>query len=210
MAFPVPITSLLTGASVRQLAYWRRRTAAAAPLLVPAAKESGRYLYSWADIVALRTIVYLREEKSLPKIRRAVEKLRNLDADDWEHLSNYRLVRTGGTIVVKIQAGGLYDLEAAPGTVLPDVLMEDVLGPFEAKGRDVPPLPNPRPNIAVDPHVLDGYPVVRGSRVPFDVVAGLAEDGYEAADIVELYPSVDADAIADARDFAEQVAEVAA
>jgi hypothetical protein len=93
VAFPVPIASVLTGATVAQLAYWRRDTASAPALLVPEGKRSGRFLYSWADIVALRSIVYVRSEKSLPRIRRAVDTLRQLEADEWTHL---RLNRTHG------------------------------------------------------------------------------------------------------------------
>jgi DNA-binding transcriptional MerR regulator len=90
VAFPVPIASVLTGATIAQLAYWRKETSSAAALLVPEGKRSGRYLYSWADVVALRSIVYLRSEKSLPRIRRAVATLRRLEADEWTHLLDTR------------------------------------------------------------------------------------------------------------------------
>jgi DNA-binding transcriptional MerR regulator len=111
VAFPVPIASVLTGATVRQLAYWRKRTRTAAPLLVPEGKRGGRYLYSWADVVALRSIVYLRQEKSLPRIRRAVATLRQLEAEEWTHLAAYRLISTRSSILVQTPAGQLLDLE---------------------------------------------------------------------------------------------------
>jgi uncharacterized protein (DUF433 family)/DNA-binding transcriptional MerR regulator len=209
MAFPVPIASVLTGATVPQLAYWRRRTNSAEPLLVPEGRRAGRYLYSWADVVALRSIVYLRQEKSLPRIRRAVDRLRQLEAADWKHLSAYRLISTESTIVVQTPSGQLLDLERQPGTVLEEVLMRDVLGPFQtSSGRSVPPLERPRPRITVDPSVLGGYPVIAGSRVPFDVVAQLAEDDLEPAEIIAIYPSVDPESIDDATWFAGQVAAV--
>ncbi len=209
MAFTVPIASVLSGASTRQLGYWRRRTAAAEPLLVPFAQRGGRYLYSWADVVALRSIVYLRQEKSLPRIRRAVRSLRQLEEADWAHLSQYRLVRTTETIVVVTPKGEILDLERAPGTVLEEILMADVLGPFEANGSQVPALPQPRPYLSVNPGVLGGYPVVAGSRVPFHVVAALADEGAHASEIVATYPSVDPRGVHDAQEFAHQVALVA-
>jgi uncharacterized protein (DUF433 family)/DNA-binding transcriptional MerR regulator len=209
--FPVPIASVLTGASVRQLAYWRKRTPSAPPLLVPSARRSGRYLYGWGDIVALRSIVYLRQEKSLHKIRRAVETLRHLEAEEWEHLSRYHLVSTPNTIVVQTPDGQLLDLEQVPGAVLDETLMADVLDPFETKDGDlVPALRRPRPHLLVDPQVLGGYPVIAGSRVPFDLIAGLADEGSKPAEIIEMYPSVDRRAIPDAREFAHQVALAAA
>lgn len=211
MAFPVPIASVLTGASPRQLAYWRKATASAPPLLVPAAKRSGRYLYSWSDVVALRSIVYLRQEKSLHKIRRAVGTLRTLEAGEWDHLARYHLVSTPTTIVVKTPAAQLLDLEHKPGTVLEEILMADVLEPFETQeGTAVPAMRAPRPHLVIDPHLLGGYPVIAGSRVPFDLVAGLADEGAKPAEIVQMFPSVSKRAIPDAREFARQVARVAA
>ena len=208
MAFPVPIASVLSGASVDQLAYWRKRTPSARPLLVPEAKRSGRFLYSWSDVVALRSIVYLRQEKSLPRVRRAVELLRALEANEWEHLARYTLISTKTSILVRTPSGQLLDLEHQPGTVVSEILMRDVLAPFSTRsGRDVPGLENPHRLLAVNPRVLAGYPVIAGTRVPFDVVAGLADDGVPTAEIIEMYPSVDPDSIDDARDFAEQVAK---
>jgi len=210
MAFPVHLASALSGATVNQLAYWRKTTASSEPLLVPSAAKSGRFLYSWADVVALRTIVYLRQEKSLPRIRKAVATLARLEESDWEHLAGYRLIGTPATIVVQTPNGLLMDLEKEPGTMLERVLMRDILEPFETvDGRSVLALLNPKPHLSVDPGILGGYPVIAGTRVPYDVVAGLAEDGYSGADIVELYPSVAAAAVADAAEFAGVVAAAA-
>lgn len=210
MTFPVPITCVLSGATVDQLAYWRKTTPSAPPLLVPEFKRSGRFLYSWSDVVALRSIVYLRQEKSLPRVRRAVELLRSLESDQWEHLAHYTLIGTPSSILVRTPAGQLLDLEQQPGTVLEEVLMRDVLDEFTTRdGRVVPALETPRRGLTVDPRVLAGYPVITGTRVPFDVVASLAEDGMQTAEIVQLYPSIDPDSVGDARDFAEQVATAA-
>jgi len=210
VAFPVPIASVLTGATIAQLAYWRKETHSAPPLLVPEGKRSGRYLYSWADVVALRSIVYLRSEKSLPRIRRAVATLRQLEADDWTHLGSYTLISTERTILVRTPKGQLLDVGQHPGTVLLETLMRDVLEPFETRtGRVVPALKRPRPHITVDPGVLGGYPVLAGTRVPFDAVAALVHDNLEPAEIAAIYPSAGHEGILDAVDFAEQVAAVA-
>ena len=210
MAYPIPLTAALSGATVDQLAYWRRHTASHPPLLEPGAKRSGRYLYSWADVVALRSIVYLRQVKSLPRIRRAVQTLRSLEPGEWGHLASYKLAATGTSIVVVTPRGEVLDVEQHPGTVMDEVLLRDVLNGFEREdGRRVPAMARPRDHITVDPGVLGGYPVVSGTRVPFDVVAGLADEGYSEAEIIELYPSVKAVSIADAQSFAQDVAAAA-
>ena len=210
MAFPVPLAVTLSGATVDQLAYWRRPTPNHPPLLEPDAKRGGRYLYSWADVVALRSIVYLRQERSLPRIRNAVAALHRLEADDFEHLAAYKLVRTGDSILVQTDTGNVIDLEAHPGTVMQEALLADVLRGFSTEdGRRVPPLEAPRPQLSVHPRVLGGYPVVAHTRVPYDVVAGLADDGYSEAEIIELYPSVRAGSVSDAQTFAQEVARAA-
>jgi uncharacterized protein (DUF433 family)/DNA-binding transcriptional MerR regulator len=210
MAFPVPLAVTLSGATVDQLAYWRRRTPSHPALLEPDAKRSGRYLYSWADVIALRSIVYLRQDKSLPRIRAAVQTLARLQADEWTHLSRYKLASTGDSIVVVTPRGEILDVGKQPGTILDEVLLGDVLGVFQtADGRSVPSLPQPRDHLSVDPGVLGGYPVVTGTRVPYDVIAGLADDGYDEAEIIEMYPSVRGAAVADASAFAKEVAAAA-
>lgn len=94
--------------------------------------------------------------------------------------------------------------------VLQEILMRHVLGQFKTRsGRTVPALESPRPQITVDPGVLGGYPVISASRVPFDVVAQLAEDDLTPEEIAAIYPSVHPSAIADATDFAAQAAAAA-
>ncbi len=88
--------------------------------------------------------------------------------------------------------------------------MEDVLGPYEANGVRVPALAQPRQHLAVHPRILEGYPVIAGSRVPFHIVAALADEGAKPAEIVEIYPSVDPAGVPDAQDFARDVARAAA
>ncbi len=210
MAYPITLTAALSGATVDQLAYWRRHTASDPPLLEPDAKRSGRYLYSWADVVALRSIVYLRQVKSLPRIRRAVQTLRSLEPGEWGHLANYKLAATGTSIVVVTPNGDVLDVDEHRGTVMDATLLGDVLGKFEREdGRTVPAMARPKDNLSIDPGVLGGYPVVAGTRVPFDVVAGLADEGYSDAEIIELYPHVRAASIEDARSFAQDVAAAA-
>jgi uncharacterized protein (DUF433 family) len=158
---------------------------------------------------ALRSIVYLREEKSLPEIRRAVRQVRGFESGQWVHLSQYALARTSESIYVRRPDGEILDLERSPGAILDETLMADVMAPFEARGNIVPSLEHPRDHLVVDPDILDGFPVVSGSRVPFHLVASLADEGAEPAEIIEIYPSVDPSGIADAQEFARQVQSAA-
>jgi DNA-binding transcriptional MerR regulator len=73
-SFPVDLTSVLTGASVGQLRYWRRKNR----LLVPELYARPA-LYSFRDLLALRTVVRLRRTHSLRAIRTAFGNLREFD-----------------------------------------------------------------------------------------------------------------------------------
>lgn len=46
------------------------------------------------------------------------------------------------------------------------------------------------PRIALDPAVLAGKPVVRGTRISVEFVIGLMADGWSEADILSNYPGV--------------------
>jgi uncharacterized protein (DUF433 family) len=52
-----------------------------------------------------------------------------------------------------------------------------------------------RPRIALDPDVLAGKPVVRGTRLSVEFVIGLLADGWSEADIIENYPGLSRDDI---------------
>ncbi len=46
------------------------------------------------------------------------------------------------------------------------------------------------PRIALDPNVLTGKPVIRGTRLSVEFIIGLMADGWSEADILENYPGI--------------------
>ncbi len=44
--------------------------------------------------------------------------------------------------------------------------------------------------VVVDPAVLAGKPIVRGTRLSVDFIIGLLADGWSEADILENYPDL--------------------
>lgn len=51
------------------------------------------------------------------------------------------------------------------------------------------------PRILIDPEVLVGKPVIRGTRLAVEFVIGLMADGWTEADILEGYPGITRDDI---------------
>lgn len=201
MAYPAHMAAALSGATLSQLAHWRRATPSGA-VLVPEISATRPIRYSFRDVVALRTCVFLRRARSLQKIRRAIGNLRGLG--ELGHLSEYSLVAEGSSIVL-VEQDEAIDLVEKPGQQLM-AEMNDVLQPFvNRRYVEIPALFKPRPRIVIDPGVRLGHPVIAGTRVPFENVADLVADGVPVDQIRDYYPDVDAGAASEALDFAEYV-----
>lgn len=111
----------------------------------------------------------------------------------------------GHDIVLRISADEAIDLTGSRGQGLL-VQMVDIFGPFvNMQAEDVVDLRRPKPGISVDPEIRGGFPVVEGTRVPYDLVSSLLDDGLDIAAISDLYPSVSVDAARGAADFARYV-----
>lgn len=203
MAFPVELTSVLTGATVWQLRRWR-----STGLLVPEASPSDPPLYSFRDIVALRTVTRLRAETSLQKIRAAFTRLPTYDLTD--HVSQYMFATHGKSIAVQTDEGWL-DLVSKPGQYELHTL-GDVYAPFVTnRGIDVVDFLHPRPNLEVDARRLGGWPVLKGTRIDYDVAARAVDNvTIFPKDVARFYPGATEASVDDALDFAEQVHGVAA
>ncbi|MGH3799530.1 MAG: DUF433 domain-containing protein [Pseudonocardiaceae bacterium] len=205
MSYRPVVAAALSGATLRQLSYWRSSRSSEAPLLAPELhKPRSRVSYSFRDVVALRTFVYLRSRRvPLQRVRKAVRSLRDMGAA--EHLSSYQLVAVGRDVVWKVSDEVVVDLTRSPGQQV-IAQMVDILAAFhDIQDREVVPLYRPKPGVAVDPDIRGGYPVIAGTRVPYDLIAGLLEDGVSAEDVAGFYPSVSPDAARGALAFARYV-----
>ena len=78
-------------------------------------------------------------------------------------------------------------------------VLDTCAGPCD---REVVSLYRPTPGVAVDPQIRGGYPVIAGTRGPYDMVASLLEDGVTAEEVARFYPAVSATAARGALAFA--------
>lgn len=205
MAYTPTMAAALSGATLHQLRHWRNPHAKPGPLLVPEVSTTPRILYSFQDLLALRTFVRLRQDASLQKIRVAIGNLRNLG--EIQHLATYRLVsdRAGNIQLVSSEDEAI-DLVRRPGQRQLLVVLGDVIEPFPVRaGVVVPHLLQPRAHLSVNPETQGGIPVIAGTRVPYDAVASLMRDDVPADKIANYYPAVSAEAAGDALDFARYV-----
>lgn len=202
MTYEPKLAAALSGATMRQLSHWRSYAPSGGAILIPEISSGRPLLYSFRDVVALRTCVRLRSYSSLQKIRKALNQLR-VGLGETEHLSEYVLAADSSTIYL-VEPERATDLVKQRGNLVIHQFVE-VLAPFYHDGRTIPALLSPRENLAIDPAVRGGEPVIAGTRIPSAEVAALVRDGVALGNITRFYPGVTAEAARDAQDFADYV-----
>lgn len=199
MAFPVDLASTLTGATVNTLRRWSRHG-----LIQPEISAKRPMLYSFRDLVALRSVCYLRSEVSLQMIRKAIAHLP--EQEFTEHLSEYKFATDGVTVVVWTD-DGFVDLVKNPGQ-FHFVTLAEIYRPFRNQAKkEVVDFERPRKRIEVTPGRLGGFPTIAGTRVPYDTIAQLQRgpNALKPEDVKRFYPGVSKAAAVDAADFAQEV-----
>jgi uncharacterized protein (DUF433 family)/DNA-binding transcriptional MerR regulator len=210
MAYSAQLAATLSGATESQLRYWRRSRNGEPPLLAPE-YGSRPASYSYRDVVTLRMFARLREEISLQKVRKAVAYVES-QLPEGAHISEeqIRALPGGGSAVWISKDGEYVDVVEHPGQSGFRVLMEDIFRSFVThSGREVPDLLHPAPGLVIDPAVRGGAPVAEGTRITYDRLATLRQDGLTVDEVRELYPWVSAESVNGATEFAHRVEELA-
>jgi len=199
VAFPLRLTSKLTGATPSQLQRWSHDG-----LLVPQVNERRPPLWSYQDLIALRSMVFLRARTSSQRLRKAWSNLPVVDLTD--HPAAYKFGTDGKRIFVEGPEGPV-DLTDAPGQGLVRYTFEELFQEFEDfRGRPIVNFRRPSENLTVHPERMGGWPTVNGTRVTFDSVARLVDfETVFPEDVADYYPEVDEAAARDAVRFNEEV-----
>lgn len=179
--FPLGLTSVLTGATRSQLLRLRSKG-----LVVPEVRPERPPLWSLRDVVAVRTIAFLRGATSLQQISKAFDTLDLLDMQ--EHPSAYTFGTDGKTIFVQDpHSEDAIDLNRQVGsrTLFTFEQMSETFSTF--RNQEVAPLRSPAPHIRVDFGCLGGWPTIENTRIPYDVIVNLVDNDTITADEVSLY-----------------------
>ncbi len=209
-AYSAERAAALAGIPISTLHYWARTE-----LLVPSVSSERVKLWSYEDLLGLRTIDWLRwtkevaQERSIPRttmatIRKALRRLRDLELRIWEpEIGPSVLVDREGHVHV----ARLGQVETIAGqAVLGEML--DLLAPFgEPGGVQGPDLRAPRTHLRIVPGKLAGEPHIERTRVETRAIAALAERGYVSSEIQAMYPFVELPAVEDALDLERQLTE---
>jgi predicted RNase H-like HicB family nuclease len=124
--------SRISGLTRRQLDYYDR-TDLVKPSIKPASGHGSRRLYSFRDIVELKTVKALRDQTSLQRIRKAVSFLRLNFPDVRQPLAELRFLSDGDSIFVLTSSAnemidalrsGQVVLSIALGEIIKEVIEE--------------------------------------------------------------------------------------
>ena len=196
-------TAALSGVPRSTVCDWARKG-----VLVPSISPEREKLWSYADLMALRIVSWLRHPKQLAEdirpasamrdVREALVQLDQLGLDLWDGgmAASPLYVNLSGKIII-VNPEDAHDLSGQG--VLTDWL--DVLGPFGGTDHAGPDLRRPRDHLRIVPGKCAGEPHLDGSRLTTMTVAALTDRGYSLDDVARLYPDESRESLAEAIDL---------
>lgn len=199
-AFSAEQVERLTGLTKQRLMYWDR-TGFFAPSYADDDRRSPySRIYSFRDVVGLRTLWRLTEEfhVSVQHLRKVAEKLSHLANDLWSSQVLYVLDKK----VVFDETGTGKLSEVLSGQYVNGLALGEVISDMR---HAVDQLRQRRPDqigqITRSRFVNHNAPVIAGTRIPISAIRDFADAGYTTEQIIEEYPDLtDRDVAAALRD----------
>lgn len=183
MAFSEDQVSALTGLSTRQLRYWDRKHEFFSPEYV----IDGRRVYSFRDLVGLRTVATLRTRTSLQQLRKIDEELHRDHETPWAKLKFYLL---GREVLYKDPSSSNIQSASRPGEQVFEVIDLD-----EIKGTTIHEIkrqgersPDEIGQITKKRNVMRGKPVIAGTRIPTELIWDYHVAGFSTEKILRGFP----------------------
>ena len=161
----------LAGVSGQRIGQWARNG-----YIHASAKRSKAFplVYSFQD-AAEAIIVHelLTHNATYRQIRETIGRLRERFGDNWP-LSHIELATTPGGQIVAAADEALYDIGQRGWQQVTEHDLTKIVGLLQHGGwaaRDIPDLEH----IEVNPRILSGHPSIRGTRLPVEKVAHIAD-----------------------------------
>ena len=201
--------SALSGVPVSTVYLWARQE-----IVEPSVSRQRVKLWSYADLMALRVVYWLRHPKRsqsrqiaaspMSHVRKALAELERLGLDIWDDRSDGpdSPLRVDPSGKIWVQADGTVATGGQQG--IADFL--DLLGPFAVGQLRGPDLLRPRPCLRIIPGKLSGEPHLAGSRITTQAAAAIYEHIPDVTKIADLYAGFDAGMFEEAIKFEHSLA----
>lgn len=189
MTIPIAYTAdhvaRLTGLTPRQLGYWARTDFFKPHLIEIAGRRPYGRVYSFRDVVGLRTIALLRDRIPLQELRRIGSWLTAHYDTPWASLRFY----VGGRRVFFDDPVSGARLTAREGRRVMPFEMEAIAGAVEREAiRLTERSPEDLGRVVRHRYVQHNAPAIAGTRIPTAAIWRFHEDGHSADEIVSEYP----------------------
>ncbi|MDQ4044037.1 MAG: DUF433 domain-containing protein [Chloroflexota bacterium] len=189
-AFTSEQAARLSGLSKRQVEYWDT-THIYSPSLSRLSRGPYSRIYSFTDLVALRTLAILRERVPPQRLRRIGAWLREHYDQPWSSLrfslvgDRIDFIDPGSGAIVSTHPSGQEVIDIAYEEVAQDIVAR-IKHSQRRSDHDIGRVSQHR-------YVVRNAPVIAGTRVPIAAVWQFHEAGYSESEIIQEYPTLTID-----------------
>ncbi|MDB5925456.1 MAG: hypothetical protein JWN13_4392 [Betaproteobacteria bacterium] len=203
VAFTAEHVCRLTGLSARQLRYWDDTEFFSPALVDGYPKRAFGRIYTFRDVVGLRTIAILRNQHRVP-----LQELRRVGAWLHEHhetpWSSLRFGLLGRRVVFIDPSTGVAVEPRGAGQTVLSIALEPIANEMRGAAEQ---LRERRPEqvgqLVRNRYVVHNAWVVSGTRIPTTAIWNFHSAGYDAVAIIGEYPRLTADDVRAAIEFEE-------
>jgi uncharacterized protein (DUF433 family) len=205
--YEAPRAAALSGVPLSTVYWWARQG-----IVVPSVSPTREKLWSYADLMGLRVVSWLRHAKPgqlpaspMPEVRKALALLAEQGLEMWDPGASRSSIIVDGRGALFVRSGDA----VLDSSGRPTLLSEQHLGltePFSIGGVTGPDLIAPRRHLRIVPAKVSGEPHIENSRITTITLAALGARRYGIAQIAEMYEVSEA-AVAEALDLEDQLAQ---
>lgn len=204
LAFSIEQVSRLTGVSVRQLTHWDNKGFFVARYTQENRRTPFSRVYSFRDVVGLRTLAVLRNEHkvSLQELRKVKDWFAKHYDNPWAELTFYV---GGGHVFFDDPESGKRMAGVSPRQQVMTFEMIKVADEIrEAAMRLRDRTPDQIGRIERNRYTLHNAPRLAGTRIPTSVVWDFHEAGYGVHEIISQYPRLTPEDVQEALEYERQ------
>lgn len=209
LAFTADHVSRLTGLSGRQLRYWDETGFFMPTLLDDHRRRAFGRIYSFRDVVGLRTIAVLRNMHRVPlqELRRVGEWLQREHETPWASL---RFGLAGTRVVFIDPRSGVPTEPRGQGQTVLSIALEPIANEMRQAAEQLRERhAGQLGQIVRNRYVVHNAWVVAGTRIPTQAIWNFHRAGFDTAAIIREYPRLTIEDVRAAVDFEQNRQKVA-
>jgi uncharacterized protein (DUF433 family) len=205
--YEAPRAAALSGVPLSTVYWWARQG-----IVVPSVSPTREKLWSYADLMGLRIVSWLRHGKPgqlpaspMPEVRNALALLAEQGLEIWDRNAGRSPLLMDGRGAIFVRSGDAVLDSSGRQTLLPEHHL-GLTEPFDVGGVTGPDLIAPRRHLRIVPAKVSGEPHIENSRITTLTLAALAARRYGIGQIAQMYEVSEA-AVAEALDLEHQLAQ---